>query len=69
MRRSDSRRMAGSLCNYCVFEEGFTATNINLMNSRFQYSGSADAGQGPSLFGYKNNLTDYTNGVPITVIQ
>ena len=55
-------RMAGSLCNYCVFEEGFTATNINLMNSRFQYSGSADAGQGPSLFGYKNNLTDYTNG-------
>ena len=55
-------RMAGSLCNYCVFEEGFTARNINLMNSRFQYSGSADAGQGPSLFGYKNNLTDYTNG-------
>ena len=55
-------RMAGSLCNYCVFEEGFSAININLMNSRFQYSGSANAGQGPSLFGYKNNLTDYTNG-------
>ena len=56
------RRMASSLCNYCVFEEGFGATNMNLMNSRFQYSGSAGAGQGPSIFAYKNNLTDYTNG-------
>ena len=54
--------MAGSICNYCVFKEGFSARNINLMNSRFQYSGSAGAGQGPSLFAYKNNLTDYTNG-------
>ena len=62
VKLEDGSVLAGSLCNYCVFEEGFSARNINLMNSRFQYSGSADAGQGPSLFAYKNNLTDYTNG-------
>lgn len=54
--------MAGSLCNYCDFKEGTMARNINLMNSKFQYTSSADAGQGPSLFAYRNNLTDYTNG-------
>ena len=62
VKLENGQTMAGSLCNYCVFEEGFSARNINLMNSRFQYSGAADAGQGPSLFAYKNNLTDYTNG-------
>jgi len=54
-------RMASSLCNYCVFEEGMSGTNMSFMNSRFQYGNYMGAGQGPDNFAYRNNLTDQSS--------
>ena len=52
------RRKTSSLCNYCVFEEGVSGTNMSFMNSRFQYGSYMGAGQGPDNFAYRNNITD-----------
>ncbi|MDB4135035.1 S8 family serine peptidase, partial [Flavobacteriaceae bacterium] len=56
------RRLAGSLCNYCQFLEGVSVRSVNLMNSKFQYTGSVSHDmQSSSMFAYKNNFSDYVN--------